>query len=293
MCRIQKFWIIALLLLSFTGCYESDVMHGLSEREANSLISRLNDSGIEAEKLAEGKDTWSIRVNQSFASRAIKIISRGHSIGNESAEEQQSGLFLSREDRKFYLARSLAQDIEQTLVVLSGVHEAKVHLKFPDEDPFLAGIADNSSDHSANAGSASALIIVENESLYKKEEIAKLVSGASGIPAERISVWLTIDKIGKENEKSIVKSGDTIARELNSPVSKAIKSEVVTDAGNPRSGFLEPIRNLRVNEIIGYIQNRAALFLGSVLIGMAIIIFIRMRMKQLKDIPEVIPSYIP
>jgi len=263
-------------------------MHGLSEREANSLISRLSDSGIEAEKLAEGKDTWSVRVEQSVAARAIKIISRVHSAGNELAEEEQNGFFLSREDRKFNLARLLARDIEQTLLVLSGVREAKVHLNFPVEDPLLAGLDESSGDQQPNVGSGSALIIVENDSLYKKEDIANLVSGASGIPADFISVWITIDKVGEVDEKFEIKFGSSVPRAVESPASKPVKSMVVVP-----SGGVESFLSLAFGEIAGCIQKNLSIFIGVVLLFISIIILSWIRMNRLKEVSAVIPSYIP
>jgi type III secretory pathway lipoprotein EscJ len=266
-------------------------MHGLSEREANSLISRLADSGIEADKLAQGKDTWSVQVKQGVAARAIKISSRSHSVGEKSPVEDQSGLFLSKEDRKFQLARSLARDIEQTLIVLSGVHEAKVHLRFPDEDPLLAGLGDSSIDQAENSGSGSVLVIVENEESYKREDIANLVSGASGIPPERIAVWLTIDKVAVVGEVSDIGSKETDAGGHEDAV--LVRTETKT---NLRTELIELFRSIKitwVNATIGYIGRNFGTVIGIVLLTISIITLIYIRINRVKAVPPVIPSYVP
>jgi type III secretory pathway lipoprotein EscJ len=292
----QKFLICGLLIIFFSGCDERDIMHGLSEREANSLISRLGDSGIEAEKLVQGKDTWSVQVKESVASRAIKIISRSHSVGEKSGGEDQGGLFLSKEDRRFQLARSLARDIEQTLVVLSGVHEAKVHLKFPDEDPLLAGLDDSSIDRAANDGSGSALVIVENDELYKKEDIANLVSGASGIPAERIAVWLTVDKVAVDSETSALELRRHGGQESEGPVSLRTKPVAIEESGISQSGLAESFRSIRIvafESTINFIKGNLRLVIGVVLLVVSIFSLIYIRITRVKAVLPVIPSYIP
>jgi type III secretory pathway lipoprotein EscJ len=293
MCRIKGFLISVFVTFSVAGCYERDVMHGLSEREANSLISRLGDSGIEAEKLAEGKDTWSVRVERSVAARAIKIISRVNSLGTEPAEEERGGLFLSKEDRKFNLARVLARDIEQTLVVLSGIHEAKVHLKFPDKDPFLAGFADSSSDQPVDAGSASALIIAENGNRYNKKDIADLISGASGIPAERVSVWLTINEIGEADERFDIKGEGIVQEGLKDSLLNETKSDRPAEEAKSQGGPFESFRNGPFDESTHYIGENPGISIGVVLITISVIILTCIRINRAKDHPLVIPNFVP
>jgi type III secretory pathway lipoprotein EscJ len=290
-------------------------MHGLSEREANSLITQLGDSGIEAEKLAQGSDSWSVQVEPSVVARAIKIISRYHSMGEKSVEEEQSGLFLSKEERKFQFARSVARDIEQTLVVLYGVHEAKVHLKFSEEDPLLAGFGNSSLGQAGNQGSGSVLVIVESDDLYKREDIANLVSGASGIPAERIAVWLTIDKVAVGNYvvdqesatgSSAQQGSASIQREprpfvQTSPVQTDLISADLIPADLIPADLIpaqsvESRKGWKLYElalVTKYIRENFRMVLGLVFLTLAVIGLVYLRITRVKTPQPVIPSYVP
>ena len=305
-----KFFIFALLIVCLSGCDERNIMHGLSEREANSLITQLGDSGIEAEKLAQGSDSWSVQVEPSVVARAIKIISRYHSMGEKSVEEEQSGLFLSKEERKFQFARSVARDIEQTLVVLYGVHEAKVHLKFSEEDPLLAGFGNSSLGQAGNQGSGSVLVIVESDDLYKREDIANLVSGASGIPAERIAVWLTIDKVAVGNYvvdqesatgSSAQQGSASIQREprpfvQTSPVQTDLISADLIPADLIPAQSVESRKGWKLYElalVTKYIRENFRMVLGLVFLTLAVIGLVYLRITRVKTPQPVIPSYVP
>jgi len=287
MWKAQRCFVAVTLIVSLLGCDESDIMHGLSEREANFLITRLGDSGVEAKKQFEGKDTWSVQVDQNLAVQAIKIISRVRSVDENIHKESQSGLFLSKEDRKFQLAKTLAHDIEQTLVVLSGIYDAKVHLNFPEVDPLLFGLVDSEVDQSVNEGSGSALLVVENERLYKKEDIAKLVSGASGIPEEKIAVWIVTDKIAIG--RAISYSEGRVKKNPDAIVAKPVKE-------SSQKGILESwksIINFNLLGVVNLLSVHLKIFAGFALLVISLTSLIYIRTHRKKANSQDIPTYIP
>jgi hypothetical protein len=281
--RFGKILILSLLLLGAIGCDESEVMHSLSEREANALITRLGDADIHAEKILQGKDRWSVQVARNDSTRAIKIISKVRNLVDEGKPQEQGGLFLSKEDRKYQLAKSLARDIERTLIVLPGVHDAKVHLNFPSRSLLLAGLTDNINEpkDQAAGGSGSALLIVEDLSAFDKKEVARLVGGASGIDANHISVWLSVDKVGQLGTDNL-------------------RDGVTLNEGLPSEGD-EKKSSLRANSeiqsqfqiILAYVLSNINIIVGVSLLLISILTLSMVRNSKRSLVSKKIPDYVP
>ncbi len=93
-------------------------------------------------------------------------------------------MLASREDQRFRYERSLSHEIELTLSNAPGVLESRVHLNLPAIDPIFG------QPLGKKEGSGSVLLVVR-DAVLKREEVATLVAGASGVPEESISVLIT------------------------------------------------------------------------------------------------------
>ena len=179
-------WIVFIVLAFFLfGCKE-EIVHNLREAEVNKLITRLYEVQIESEKVKQADGNWALAVNESDAMRAISFLNDTRLVRPKGqSRTQSSSVVSSREDQRFQYERALSTEIERTLSTLDGVLEARVHLNLPPTDPIFGqpvrGIA----------GSASVLLVTEEQMSLERNAIAALVSGASGVDVQSISVLLS------------------------------------------------------------------------------------------------------
>lgn len=171
-------------MFCLTACKEQ-IVHDLSEHEANRLITVLHEAGMEAHKEPQPDGQWSLAVATDHAIRAIQFIDQRRLIREERSQKKKSSVISSREDQRFQYERSLSSEIEQTILSIDGVFEARVHLNLPPVDPLFGKRI------SKIPGSASVLIVATRDFSIENSELAALVSGASGIELDKVSVIVT------------------------------------------------------------------------------------------------------
>lgn len=173
----------------FISCNEV-LVHDLSENDANKIVSDLHKNEIKAKKLKQADGFWSVTVSKSESYKALEYLTSTRIIKSEHASKASSSSFInSREDQLFQYERHLSSEIEYTLKSLPGVLDVRVHLNLPVKDPLFGK---NISDDSSSSGSV--LLITGQEFLSKNIDIQKLVSGASGINPDLISVLIQKSK---------------------------------------------------------------------------------------------------
>jgi len=188
MWRLLKFknLLLMALLLGFSGCRDQ-IIHNLSENDANKIVTHLDQANISAEKVKQADGTWAISVSSSQSVEALKFLDDSRELhGINQALPEKPSLISSREDQRFRYERSISGELESTLGSLEGVLQARVHLNLPPVDP-LFGQPLSKDIH----GSASVLIIASERFSLAKEELADLVAGASGIEKDKISVLIS------------------------------------------------------------------------------------------------------
>lgn len=164
-----------------SGCSE-EIIHGLSEAEANKILTGLHAASITAEKVKEPDGFWAISVTKEESLEALKVLSESRLLPESGPDTpSSSGVLSSREDQKFRLERSISRELEGTLRNIPGVLESRVHLNLPPTDPLFGRTI------SDDKGSAAVLLVL-NELTLGREEVVALVSGASGIEKTQISV---------------------------------------------------------------------------------------------------------
>lgn len=183
---LLKISALMAFALGLSACRE-EIMHNLAEPQANALVTRLSEINIEAQKEAEPGGSWMIAVKSSQTMEALRFLEQSKLLHSnaEVLPSSSAGVLSSKEDQRLRYERALSHEIEGTLASLAGVLQARVHLNLPELDPIF-GQALNKEFKS----SASVLLVSDRDLTQTKEEIAQLVSGAAGIPADQIRVLL-------------------------------------------------------------------------------------------------------
>ena len=181
-CRL----IIPILMVAFVGCKET-LMHNLGEIEANTIMMHLHSEGIKAQKNSQADGAWSIVVPQADSVRAMQTLSNRRMLRKAPpVRKSSSSMLASREEQNLQYERSLSAEMEYTLTAMPGVLDARVHLNLPERDPLLGEVLDT---HANTSGSV--LLVLGDRAPVNDDDIQRLVSGASGIPADKIAVLRT------------------------------------------------------------------------------------------------------
>lgn len=172
----------AMLILS--ACREQ-ILHDLPESEVNRLVARLSEMSIRAEKQKQADGKWALATDSSEVHKAMRFLSDARLMNSAAtAKGEKTSMMTSREEQRFRFERALSREIEITLSNLPGILEARVHLNLPPVDPFFGRALDKI------RGSASVLLVVSDLAVIR-EDVAKLVAGASGIDASEVAVMLS------------------------------------------------------------------------------------------------------
>jgi type III secretion protein J len=181
------------LVLSVSGCRE-EIIHNLSEQQANRLITRLDENIIESKKTRQPDGRWSVEVERNQLAQALREMQKLRLLRDERATSNEgSSVIASRDQQRFAFERALSTEIEQTLLSFEGVLEARVHLNLPQVDPLFGKAVPGVQ------GSGSVFIIAEQELTFSREDFANLVAGAAGMTAQGISVLIEVDQIAKRS----------------------------------------------------------------------------------------------
>lgn len=121
--------------LLLAGC-QAELYSNLSEIEANQMLAVLMSNGIPAQKVAKGKDGFTVSVDERDMLRSIALLSdRGfpkstrESIGKVF---QKSGIMSSPFEERVRYIYALGEEVAQTLSQVDGVVTARVHIVLPD-----------------------------------------------------------------------------------------------------------------------------------------------------------------
>lgn len=171
------------MAFSLCGC-EEQILHDLTEHEANKVLSRLHVGKLPATKVLQSDGRWSISVDEDHVISALTFLDSNRVLAPRTSvlpSSSKGGIVPSREEQWFRYERSVAVSIEESLSTIRGVLETRVHLNLPEKDPLFG-------TKKLDVGSGSVLLVVDDRYATDKADVANLVSGAAGIPAQYISV---------------------------------------------------------------------------------------------------------
>jgi type III secretion protein J len=198
--RARSVLMVVLLSVGCLGCRE-ELMHNLSEHQANRLMSRLHESAIDSTKQIQPDGRWAVEVEKIDLPVAMRELQRLRLMRDPRISgSETSSMLPSKEQQRFTFERALSAEIEDTLLSIEGVLEARVHLNLPLTDPLFG------TQIPGAQGSGSVFIISERKLVLSSEDLALLVAGAAGITVEKVSVLIehetesrVEDKIGQES----------------------------------------------------------------------------------------------
>ena len=186
---------VALLSFVCLSACQEQIVHDLSEREANKVISHLSVANLDAHKVIQPDGRWAISVSHEAIVPALAYLDTQRVLATRDVKgaSGKGSMIPSREEQWFRYERSVAVSIEESLAAIPGVLEARVHLNLPQEDPIFgsAGRGD---------GSGSVLLVVDEKFGAHDEEVSALVGGAAGMPREVVRVLKSRTTITKPLE---------------------------------------------------------------------------------------------
>lgn len=131
---IFKISLIVLVLL-LQGCKQEKLLTNLDQRQANEILSLLQQNNIEAEKTDQGKLGLSITVNSVDFIAAVELLNQYNLPSAPRIEIMQAfpadALVASPQAEKARLISVLEQRLEQSITTLTTITEAKVHISYP------------------------------------------------------------------------------------------------------------------------------------------------------------------
>lgn len=143
------FVCVALLL---AGC-QHELYSGLSEADANQMLSVLGDAGIPAEKENDARDTsdkdaWRVSVDDGDMHSALTVL---HAQGLPKPSYaslgelfQKQGLVSTPAEERVRYLYGVSQDLSRTLQDIEGVVVAHVQVVIPENDPLADKIKPSS-----------------------------------------------------------------------------------------------------------------------------------------------------
>lgn len=125
-----------MLVLALAGC-KTELYSGLSEREANDMLSVLLANDIQASKEAVGDKGLTVQVDDDDVLYALDVLAK-HGFPRETRESigqvfQKTGIMSSPFEERVRFVYALGEEVARTLTEIDGVLTARVHIVMPDE----------------------------------------------------------------------------------------------------------------------------------------------------------------
>lgn len=128
---------VALLALALGAC-RTELYDGLSQRDANAMVAALARAGIEATREEVEPGTFRVMVPEEDLAAAVEALERV-GLPRESFQSlgeifPGDGLIVSPYEQRVRTMFALNQEIAQTVSMIDGVINARVHVVLPDLD---------------------------------------------------------------------------------------------------------------------------------------------------------------
>ncbi|WP_431050705.1 type III secretion system inner membrane ring lipoprotein SctJ [Roseateles sp. L2-2] len=125
---------LAVLLVGCSGAI--DLYTGLNERDANEITAELDRHGLDASKVAGGKQLFAVRVPQDRFASAVAILQAAglprSSFTRMGDIFKKDGMISTPTEERARFLSALAQELESTLSQIDGVVLARVHPVLPE-----------------------------------------------------------------------------------------------------------------------------------------------------------------
>ena len=137
----RRLLALAAAATLLAGCDKETTLHaGLEERQANLVMAALMGDGIDCRKTAGEEGTWNVLVGEKQFAKAVNLLERKGLPREARAGVGQvfrkTGMISSPSEERIRFMDALAQDLAQTISMIDGVVDARVHVVLPENDPF-------------------------------------------------------------------------------------------------------------------------------------------------------------
>lgn len=182
----------AALALLLVGCDKAATLFsGLAESQANAALAALLESGIAATKAPGDEGTWNVMIGEKdFAEAATLCERRGlprRTFNGVGVVFKKTGMVSSPSEERIRFMDAIAQDLSQTILMIDGVVDARVHVVLPENDPF----AKNTLPSSAAVALRSRWDADLTEAIPQVKSLVK--NAIEGLAYEKISVTVFKD----------------------------------------------------------------------------------------------------
>ncbi|MGL4487417.1 MAG: type III secretion system inner membrane ring lipoprotein SctJ [Yersinia sp. (in: enterobacteria)] len=132
--KLTKFLVISVLWL-LSGCDNQVLLTELSQRQSNEVLAVLQENGVEGTRRKNGKLGNSINVARNDFVTAVDLLRLYNLPSKESVEIIQAfpgdSLVASPQAERSRLLSLIEQRLEQSLLGIPGVVNARVHVSYP------------------------------------------------------------------------------------------------------------------------------------------------------------------
>ncbi len=189
---MRRMFCWAALALLLAGCdKEATLFSGLAECQANAALAALLESGIAATKAPGDEGTWNVMIGEKdFAEAATLCERRGlprRTFNGVGVVFKKTGMVSSPSEERIRFMDAIAQDLSQTISMIDGVVDARVHVVLPENDPF----AKNTLPSSAAVALRSRWDADLTEAIPQVKSLVK--NAIEGLAYEKISVTVFKD----------------------------------------------------------------------------------------------------
>jgi type III secretion protein J len=132
-------WACVLAAVVAAGCTRIDLYTNLSEQQANEVAAVLIAAEIDADKRLSESKAWSVRIDKSNLPRAMDVLETSgypkHSAPTMAEVFRKDGFISSPLEERARFIAATSQELQQTILHMNGVLDARVHLALPERDP--------------------------------------------------------------------------------------------------------------------------------------------------------------
>lgn len=184
--------LLAATVLLALGCHNT-LYHDLDERSANRMVVALEQSGIDAEKVADERDSerWAVQVPSGAHVEAMHAL-EGRGLPQPEVHGFDSfypseGLVPTASEERVLLQFATAQELRRSLLAIDGVIDGYVNLVLSERRGALG---------TGEPEPARASVVVKydasSEAPLTVEQVKEVIAGGvSGLSADHVSVLLT------------------------------------------------------------------------------------------------------
>jgi type III secretion protein J len=139
MVRVFRVLVLIVLTLSLVGCRTQVLYSGLGQREANEMLAILEAAGFSGSTTAEARgSTLSLSVASSHVGGAARVLSRAGLPRDKRSTLTdilpKESYLASPSDDRARLAYGISQELTSTLMHISGVSQARVHVALAEKN---------------------------------------------------------------------------------------------------------------------------------------------------------------